>query len=211
MKHFLPFISLSSFCVAEQWPLDAVGSQITVLGKAKVASGAHAKSLVLDGLSLIELKETAGFNGEGGFTFSVWFNPYAVNEGQQVIAGKNRYSLGERQWSLTVEPDGRLKAYVQQGGWATVTSQEVLKPGHWHLAALTVGSGEAALFLNGQSQGEVKLKKPMPATQAPITLGGIHDAGRRTQTFSGAVDDARFVAQVMSASDIAALREKGIL
>jgi hypothetical protein len=204
MKHILLFIILSSSCMAEHWPLDVVDSQIAVLGKAKVASGANSKSLVLDGLSLIELKETAVLNGAGGFTFSVWFNPYAVNEGQQVIAGKNRYSLNERQWSLTVEPDGRLKAYVQQGGWATVTSKEALEPGHWHLATLTVGAGKAALFLNGQSQGEVKLKKPMPATQAPITLGGIHDAGRRTQTFSGAVDTARFVAQVMSASDIAA-------
>ena len=190
--------------MAEHWPLDAVDSQISVLGKAKVASGARDQSLVLDGLSLIELKGSAALNGEGGFTFSVWFNPYAVNEGQQVIAGKNRYSLNERQWSLTVEPDGRLKAYVQQGGWATVTSQEALKPGHWHLATLTVGAGKAALFLNGQSQGEVKLKKPMVGTQAPITLGGIHDAGRRTQTFSGAVDEARFVPQVLSAAEIAA-------
>ena len=195
---------VQSPAIAEVWPLDTVDSQITVLGKAKAASGARDASLALDGLSLIELKETAALNGEGGFTFSVWFNPYVVNDGQQVIAGKNRYSLGERQWSLTVEPDGRLKAYVQQGGWATVTSREVLKPGHWHLATLTVGAGKAALFLNGQSQGEVKLKKPMPSTKAPITLGGIHDAGRRAQTFSGAVDEARFVAQAMSAADIAA-------
>lgn len=186
MKHTLPilcaFILSAPFtCMAEQWPLDAVDSQISVLGKAKVASGAQGKSMALDGVSLIELRETAALNaGESGFTFSVWFNPYAVNEGQQVIAGKNRYSLNERQWSLTVEPDGRLKTYVQQGGWATITSKGPLKPGHWHLATLTVGSGKAALFLNGESQGEVKLKKPMPSTQAPITLGGIHDAGRHT-------------------------------
>lgn len=204
MKHLLfCFLFFPLTCMAVHWPLDAVDSQIAVLGKAKVASGANGKSLLLDGLSLIELKETAALNEEGGFTFSVWFNPYAVNEGQQVIAGKNCYSLNERQWSLTVESDGRLKAYVQQGGWATVTSKEVLKPGHWHLATLAVGAGKAALFFNGQSQGEVKLKKQIPATKALITLGGIHDAGRRTQTFSGAVDEARFVAQVMSAAEIA--------
>lgn len=188
---------------AQRWPLDVVDSRIKVMGKAKVASGVHGKSLALDGVSLIELKETAALNGEGGFTISVWFNPYAVSDGQQVIAGKNRYSLNERQWSLTVEPDGRLKAYVQHGGWATITSREDLKAGHWHLATLTVGSGKAALFLNGQSQGEVKLKKPMSVTQAPITLGGIYDNGRRTQTFSGAVDEARFEARVLSAAEIA--------
>ncbi|MBI5802309.1 MAG: exo-alpha-sialidase [Verrucomicrobia bacterium] len=204
MKRILLFITLSSSCMAEHWPLDAVDSKIAVLGKAKVESGARDKSLVLDGVSLIELKETAALNGESGFTFSVWFNPYAVNEGQQIIAGKNRYSLNERQWSLTVEPDGKLKAYVQQGGWATLASKETLKAGHWHLATLTVDSGKAALYLNGQQVGEVKLKASMPHTQAPITLGGINDNGRRTQTFSGAVDEARFVTRALSAQEIAA-------
>lgn len=198
-----PIGAVDSTPLLQTWLLDAVDSKIAVLGRAKVTGGAHGKSLALDGVSLIELKDSAALNGEGGFTFSVWFNPYAVNEGQQVIAGKNRYSLNERQWSLTVEPDGRLKAYVQQGGWATCTSREVVKAGRWHLATLTVAAGKAALFLNGQGQGEVKLKKTLPATGASITLGGINDNGRRTQTFSGAVDEAQFVPRVMSAEDIA--------
>ena len=190
-------------CLAEQWPLDAVDSQITVLGKANVASGARDASLVLDGLSVIELKETAALNGEDGFTFSVWFNPYTLNGEQQVIAGKNRYSLNERQWSLTVEPDGRLKAYVQQGGWATVTSKDALEAGHWHLATLTIIAGKAAFFLNGKSAGEVVLKKPVAATQAPITLGGISDKGGPRQPFHGALDEARFEPRALSAEEIA--------
>jgi Concanavalin A-like lectin/glucanases superfamily len=144
MKLFLLFITLTSSCMAEHWPLDAVDSQIAVLGKAKVASGARDQSLVLDGQSVIELKDSAALNGDGGFTFSVWFNPYALSAGQQVIAGKNRYSRNERQWTLTVEPDGKLKAYVQQGGWATITSTEALQAGHWHRSTLTVSAGKAA-------------------------------------------------------------------
>ena len=93
--------------MAETWPLDAVDARLKVVGEAKVAGGAHGKSFVLDGLSVIELKGSAALNGGDGFTFSVWFNPYALSAGQQVIAGKNRYSLNERQWTLTVEPDGK--------------------------------------------------------------------------------------------------------
>lgn len=190
---------------AQQWPLDAVDSRIKVLGTAKVASGASGKSLILDGTSVIELKDSEVLNAVAGFTFSVWFNPYALQSGQQVIAGKNRYSLDERQWTLTVEPDGKLKAYVQQGGWATIASMEALHVGHWHHATLTIDSGKAALYLNGQRVGEVKLKAPMPNTQAPITLGGINDHGRRMQLFSGAVDEARFVARALGAGEIAAI------
>ena len=50
------------------------------------------------------------------FTVSVWFNPYDLADGQQMLAGKNRYSRNERQWSLTVEPDGKLKAHLRQNG-----------------------------------------------------------------------------------------------
>jgi hypothetical protein len=189
--------------MAETWPLDAVDARIKVVGEAKEGGGAQGKSLVLDGLSLIEIKDSAALNG-GDFTFSVWFNPYAPNAGQQIIAGKNRYSLNERQWSLTVESDGRLKAYVQQGGWATITSTEALQAGHWHLATLSVGAGKAALFLNGKAAGEVVLKKPVPATQAPITLGGILDKGGPRQPFHGALDEARFESRTWSAEEIAA-------
>ena len=103
----LGILSLPLTCMAEHWPLDAVDSQIAVVGTANLASGVRDKSLMLDGSSAIELKDSAALNGTDGFTFSVWFNPYTLNDGQQVIAGKNRYSLNERQWTLTVEPDGK--------------------------------------------------------------------------------------------------------
>lgn len=103
-----------------------------------------------------------------------------------------------------MESDGKLKAYVQQGGWATITSTEALQAGHWHLVTLTVSAGKAALFLNGKAAGEVGLKKPVPATQAPITLGGIFDNGGPRQPFHGALDEARFESRVWSVEEIAA-------
>jgi hypothetical protein len=199
------FMTIPFTCMAEHWALDDLNAQISVFGKAKAASGAREQSLVLDGNSVIELKDTATLNGgEAGFTFSVWFNPYAPNAGQQVIAGKNRYSLNERQWSLTLEPDGKLKAHVKQGGWASITSQEALQAGHWHLATLTVSAGKAALFLNGKPAGEVRLDKPVLATKAPITLGGIFDNRKPVQSFQGALDEARFEARAWNAEEIAA-------
>jgi len=183
------------------WPLDASTTSLKIHGSARPAAGAVAQSLVLDGSSVIELKDTAGLNGR--FTVSVWFNPYVLEGSQQMIIGKNRYSLGERQWGITIEPDGKMKAHLRQDGWSEITCAEPLQVGHWHLATLKVDSGEAALFLNGKPVGEVKLKKPTPATQASITLGGILDAGRPRQQFHGALDEARFEPRVMTAKEIA--------
>lgn len=208
MKHALPYLLIFLGCsraMAAQWSLDSRKDETLIShGAVQEAPGVSQQSLVLDGASVIELKDSAALNGGEGFTFSVWFNPYALNGGQQVIAGKNRYSLNERQWSLTVEPDGRLKAYVQQGGWATITSKEALQAGHWHLATLSIRAGKAVLYRDGKRIGEAALKKPVPATQAPITLGGIMDAGVLKQTYSGAVDEARFEPRVLSTEEIAA-------
>lgn len=187
---------------AERWKLDDAKESIQAHGSVKTALGVVGQSLVLDGSSVIELKDTAQLNDS--FTVSVWFNPYVLEDSQQMIVGKNRYSLGERQWGVTIEPDGRMKAHLRQDGWSEITCTEPLKAGHWHLATLTVDSGKAALYLNGKPVGEVKLKKAISATQASITLGGILDDGKRRQQFHGALDEARFEPRVMSAEEIAA-------
>lgn len=187
---------------AERWELDDAKESIQVHGSVKTAAGAVGQSLVLDGSSVIELKDTAPHNGR--FTVSVWFNPYVLEGSQQMIVGKNRYSLNERQWGITIEPDGKMKAHLKQDGWSEISCEEPLKAGHWHLATLTVDAGKAALFLNEKPVGEVKLKKPIPATQASITLGGILDDEKKQQQFHGALDEAQFEPRVMSAEEIAA-------
>ena len=208
MKHTLPYLLILLGCtraMAAQWSLDSHKHESLIPhGTVQEAAGVKQQSLVLDGSSVIELKDSAALNGDGGFTFSVWFNPYGLSAGQQVIAGKNRYSHDERQWTLTVEPDGKLKAYLKQGGWSTIGCAETLQAGHWHLATLTVGEGKATLYLNGKPVGEVTLKKPVAATQAPITLGGSWDGKRAQQQFLGAVDEARFEPRAWSVAEVAA-------
>ena len=201
---FLLFLlSMPMACLAEDWPLDEVNDSLTVHGTVKTAAGASGQSLVLDGESLIELKDS-GKLASGAFTISLWFNPYDLAGGQQMLAGKNRYARNERQWSLTIEPDGRLKAHLRQGGWSTISCAEPMKAASWHFVALVVESDKAALFLNGKPVGEVTLKTPIAATQAPITLGGIWDAEHVRQTFHGALDECMVHSRALTAEEIAA-------
>jgi hypothetical protein len=205
MKLLPIFLALpvSALLHAETWSLDAPHDALILRGSVQSAAGAFGESLVLDGRSLIELKDSAGLAGDS-FTASVWFNPYALSGGQQMVVGKNRYSLNERQWGLTIEPDGRLKAHLRQGGWSTITCAEPLKAGAWHFAALVVGDGRARLFLNGKPVGAVALEQPLPVTEASVTLGGIWDAGSVRQGLKGAVDAFSFVPRALSEEEIAA-------
>jgi len=206
MKRSLTLLTallLASPTFAATWPLDGVDDSLIVRGKATTAAGAAGQSLVLDGESLIELKDSAKF-GSGEFTVSLWFNPYDLAGGQQMLAGKNRYSLDERQWSLTIEPDGKLKAHLRQSGWSTILCSEPLVAGRWHLATLSADARKASLYLNGKLVGEVQLKSPIANTPAPITLGGIWDAGAVRQAFRGAVDEFSFQPRALTDKEIAA-------
>ncbi len=67
-----------------------------------------------------------------------------------------------------------------------------------------VDAEKATLFLNGKPVGEVKLKTPIAATEAPITLGGIWDAEKMRQTFHGALDECSVHSRALTAEEIAA-------
>ena len=185
------------------WPLDEVNGSLTVRGSTRIAAGASGKSLVLDDASLIELNDSAKL-ASGAFTVSLWFNPYDLTAGQQMLAGKNRYSRNQRQWSITIEPDGKLKAFLWQNGWSTISCAQPLKTGAWHLATLVVGQDKAALFLNGKPAGEVKLQTPITATPSAITLGGIWDRETVRQAFHGALDEFSHQPRALNAKEVAA-------
>ncbi len=202
MKLLFLVLSIASPLFAATWPLDDVDDSLIVHGKTTTTAGTAGPSLVLDGDSLIELKDSAKL-ASGTFTLSLWFNPYEITGGQQMLAGKNRYSLQERQWSLTIEPDGRLKAYLKQGGWSTISCTKPLKAGAWHLVTLVVDPGKATLFLNGKPVGVVKIKTAIAATQAPITLGGIWDADQARQAFTGALDEFTLQPRALTAEEVA--------
>ena len=169
-RWFLCAASLfASGAMAEVWRLDAVDGSIRVRGHARAAPGAAGQGLALDGGSLIELKNSSEQADDASFAVSAWFNPYRLGGSQQMIVGKSRYSLNERQWGITIEPDGRLRAHLQQRGWREITCEQPLQAGRWHLTTLVVTPRQAALYLNGKAVGEVKLTQPIPASKAPIT------------------------------------------
>lgn len=203
LKHLLLLLSLASPAFADCWLLDEIDESVIVHGVARKDSGVSNSCIVLNGESLLELKDSDSLTTNSTFTISLWFNPYDLNGGQQMLIGKNRYSRNERQWSVTIEPDGHLKAYLYQDGWSTISSSEPLNVGTWHRLVLVVDSTKATLFLNDKPTGEVQLKKQIKMTSAPITLGGIWDADQVRQPFLGAIDECLIENRVWSTHEIA--------
>lgn len=190
---------------AAHWPLNGLGEPGARLqGEARVVAGVTGGALLLDGHSALELADTTALGATGDFTFSLWCNPLRLRDGQHMIAAKNRYSRGEREWGVMVDEDGHFRLYVQQNGWRTVTAKTRPQPGHWHQLAIVRRGPTAELWVNGALEGSTALQQAVPATAAPITLGGVLDGAPR-QTFAGALDEARFEPRALAVTELAAL------
>ena len=202
------FITLPALQAEDHtWSLDSLGkSGLIVHGNVAVATGVSGESAVLNGDALLKVKGSEQLaSGENGFSLLAWVNPYQLSGQQQMIAAKNCYSLGQRQWSVMIDRDNRFRLYVYQGNWVTADCPTQPQPGQWHLIGVVVRPASAELWVNGDLVGQVKLTKAIPQTKAPITFGGVDDNGRVWQNFVGAVDEIHLLDKPLDAKQMAAL------
>ena len=197
----------SANAFAAHWPLESAADEsFTMRGNVGIVPGVQSQAVLLDGSSLIQMKGTSQFgHGAAGFAFSIWMNAFAPGEDQQIIAAKSVYSLDQREWSVMLDKDGKIRLYVWQGGWKTVEHKTPPKPGDWHQVGVLMRPRETELWVDGSLSGKLPLKNAVPRTAAPLTIGGIHDNGHLRQTFFGALDEARAFDKALSAAEMAAL------
>ena len=219
LRYALAFILLVQFCCS---PLRAESPdpQVVTLGfdglqnadnlephggNPVQVDGPHGKSVEFDGNTLLEWKAaTQQLDSTQPFTISLWFTPFRLDRGQQMLIGKNRYSQNEREWGAMIDDDGQLRLYVRQGSWKTIESKPELQPGRWYQLGIVRRDESIELWLNGDQAGSLKLTQPLETTPAPVTLGGIKDDGRLRQTFVGAIDEVKFIDSAISVADLKA-------
>ena len=179
---------------------------LSLRGKASAVEGVVGKAQSLDGRSLFAVEDSAAYApNDPGFTLTMWVNSYAPGNGeQQILAGKNRYTKNQREWGVMIDRDGLFRLYIWQGGWKTIAARAKPKPGHWYQVGVVVRPGEAELWVNGEKAGAMALTQLIPRTEAPLTFGGIDDAGNIRQTFFGAIDEVHYFNEPLPAEKIAA-------
>ncbi|MEQ9406558.1 MAG: LamG-like jellyroll fold domain-containing protein [Fuerstiella sp.] len=220
MKHNSFLTRLAILCVGltvpahaadRHWSFNELGdSGFSVMGgDVTLASGLAEHSLALDGISVLQVKQSAAMTHDtNGFTCSIWVNPYTVSNGQQMIVAKNRYSLNEREWGVMIDMSGRYTLYVRQDGWSTLASEVLPVVGRWQHVAVAISAETARLWINGRSAGILKLAQPIPKTRAPLTFGGVNDNGRIRQNLFGALDEAVLFNRALPEDEIAKLYDQ---
>lgn len=192
---------------ARHWNFDEDGNPtgLSLLGNASQVVGVKEKGTSLDGRSLFRVEESSELgSGESGFGLSLWVNPFAPGDDQQMLVGKNRYGENQREWGLMLDRDGLFRLYLWQGGWKTIEAEIKPEAGHWHHVGIVIRPDEAELWVDGQRAGARPLARPISSTEAPVTLGGIIEGTGQRQNFFGAIDEVRYFDSAPDSETLAA-------
>ncbi len=178
-----------------------------IVGEPERVEGVRGQALRLDGLAdhvVIPAADALDFSA-ATFSITAWVNVYGFRGDQQMILAKNVYDRNQREWGLMIDRDRRFRLYVRRDGqWRTLGSETSPVPGRWYQVAVTLDGGQAGLFVNGRLEAGADLGQPLPVTEAPLTIGGVDNAGRLMQQLFGAVDEIRLYDRAVSAEEIAA-------
>jgi len=179
---------------------------LTTLGIAGVAEGVTGKSALFDGRSVMKCQSLQFVEDRHrSIALSMWVNPYRLTGEQQILAAKNVYSQGYREWSLMIDRDFQFCLYVYQNGWKVLRSE--VKPicGHWYQVGMVIEKNRAQLWVNGEIVSSSELTVPLPNTPAPLTLAGVDDGGKIWQCFEGAIDDVSLWNRDIESSEMASV------
>ena len=187
---------------------DSSGNRLhgQIVGEPERVEGVCGHALRMDGLADHVVIPAAADLDFSTATFSVtaWVNVYGLSGEQQMILAKNVYAQNQREWGLMIDRDQRFRFYLwREGQWRTLESETRPVPGHWYQVAVTLQSGQAGLYVNGQLEARADLGQPVPVTAAPLTIGGVDNAGQLMQQLFGAVDEIRLYDRALSAEEIA--------
>lgn len=121
----------------------------------------------LDGKGMIQAAPSASLaiNPEQGWTFTAWVRIDAPQQDAWLLHAQD----GTRSFVLGI--DG-LAPYVRHDGM-TNASATAMTPGTWHHVALTAGTGQLKLYLDGGETASVTAV--LPALQPLVTVGAAAD------------------------------------
>ncbi|MFW5798081.1 MAG: exo-alpha-sialidase [Planctomycetota bacterium] len=178
------------------------------LGSPTLVPGVRGHCMVFDGQGdHVAVPDAPALSfTDATFSLSAWVNVYSIDRGQQVIVGKNCYTLDQREWSLMVDRDNHLRFFMRRDeAWKTVDSQTVPIPGRWMHLVATVDHGTVTLYVNGTAKGKAMLSSTVADTAAPLTFGATNNDGTLMQMLHGAVDEVQLVDGVLSQDRITEL------
>jgi hypothetical protein len=168
--------------------------------------GRSGSACVLDGTVVVTVPGSADVETATGFTVAAWVRPEAVLDRQIAIATRPDPSGSTvlDSWALFVTTSETPVLETNNGSDYQRLSSGSVPLGTWtHVAATYTPPNERRLYVNGVETASDTATVVLLG--GPVVIGADQDMGTFSHQFDGALDDFRFYARALSASELAAL------
>jgi hypothetical protein len=188
-------------------PVDASYPSGTVPGELSgpPGLGTNAVAVALNGVfSCVNAGSDPTFNATGSqpFTALTWFKTYPCDGRVQDLMSHGT------NWALVVDGTNGLVVWDTQGA-GPVLSASTFNDNNWHLAAGVYDGTSSALYIDGQLNNVLPVTAPQAGDAShSLYLGGnaaFATVGNNQQYFAGALAQAAFFTNALTAAQIAQL------
>ncbi|WP_339310977.1 LamG-like jellyroll fold domain-containing protein [Paenibacillus sp. FSL M7-0896] len=173
----------------------------TVSGTAAYAEGRVGQALSLNGSdNYVALPPSLPSASAEEITVSTWVNWKGGKDWQRIFDfgnGTNQYMF------LTPKTGSYMRFAIKNGGSEQIVQTAQLPVGQWVHVALTIGSGKASLYLNGEAKASASVTIK-PGDFKPI-LNYIGKSQFTDPLFNGSIDEFRIYNRALGADEILAM------
>jgi hypothetical protein len=198
--------------------MDASGGGLhgTISGALHVL-GRSGGALKFDGVDdWVTVADTSALDLTTGMTLEAWVNPTTAGSGWNTIVLKERgaedmaYALYANDGAPFPGGNAAPASYVNIGGaHVSLTAAQALPPGTWTHVAATYDGATLRLYVNGV------LASSRPRTgEVGVSGGALRIGGNNAWTgefFAGLIDDVRVYNRALTATEIAADMDGGVI
>jgi hypothetical protein len=176
------------------------GRAATVSGSAWTRAGKNGGALTFDGVDdLVTVADAAPLDLSTGMTIEAWVRPTELGSMWRTVVIKEQ----PRQlvYALYAHAETAPSGHVFVGGDKDARGRGALRVNAWtHLAATFDGSS-LRLYVNGVAAARRTVAGRMPASTAPLRIGG---STVWKEWFAGSIDDVRIYRRALTAREIRA-------
>jgi hypothetical protein len=206
------------------WPGDGNSKDIvgknhgTLINSASyVNDGLVGPAFNFGGSGFVEVPDSSSLNSASALTLNTWVRVSNLPVTFMDIIGKDTEGVGgARSYLLNVARVGgqvyfRAHLTTTNSGFKYITGSTSVTVGTWYHIAMTYDGAALRLFVNGIEDASTPVTGMIVSNDGPFRIGGGAPPGQAQYFFDGWIDEVQLHDVALSASDIQAIYEYGVL